>query len=451
VLAAVSAAFYLALALGGDLRAHLGGYLAVHAFVFVLYLVAVTALLRDEGGPEGSGAPRDRRHLVILASAIVFRVILLPATPTLSDDIWRYIWEGGVQLQGINPYRYAPSAPELEHLRDAVYEQINYKELPAIYPPLMQWVFAVGALLGRTAIGMKTLFVAADIGLIVMLGRLAAALGIPKARVVLYAWNPLVVMEVAGSGHNDSLALALLIGSTIAIIGQRPVLSMVSLGMSAVAKLFPFVLAPLFARKVKPLHLMIVPLLAAACYLPYLSAGTNLLRSPREYAERWRHNDSLFSILEAGVDASGISPVAKGWADEHGFNSLYTQPHMIARLLAASIALVLLCLLVWKQDRSDPAALSRSIFVFTGAVLLLQPVLHPWYLLWIAPWLVLFPSPAWLALTCLAPLSYTGLWWARWVEYIPFFLLLWPGPPGLRGQAGLARAGSLWRGRRRLW
>ena len=378
---------------------------------------------------------------------MAFRLILLPAAPSLSDDIWRYIWEGGVQLSGINPYRYVPSAPELVPLRqtlDAVYQGVNYKDLPAIYPPLMQWVFALGAAMGRSATAMKLVFVAADLGLLMALARLLTSAGHPAARILVYAWNPLVVLEVAGSGHNDSLALCFLVGSTAGIIGHRKVLSIAALGLAALSKLFPIAMLPLYAKKVKPWQLAIAPAVMLAGYLPYLSAGPMLFHSLRQYAERWRYNESIFSFLEAAVEASGISPVAKAWVDARGLPSLYTQPHMIARLLAAGVALGVLAALAWRLDRADPVALPRAIFIFTGTVLLLQPVMHPWYLIWIAPWLVLFPSPAWLLLTGLAPLSYAGVSWARWVEYLPFFaLLLMP--------AAVAGRRRLWRRARPLW
>jgi hypothetical protein len=183
---------------------------------------------------------------------------------------------------------------------------------------------------------------------------------------------------------------------------------------------------------VKPWLLMLPPALMAACYLPYASAEGNLFRSVKAYAERWRSNDSLFRLIEAAVQAGGISPAAKAWADAHGLPSLYTQPQMIARLLAAVIALAALCLLAWLQWRRD-MPLERSIFLFTGLALLLQPSLHPWYLLWILPWLALYPSPAWLALAGLVGFSYTDAAWARWLQYVPFYALLLTGPTARRG------------------
>lgn len=402
----------MVLALAGDLGERPALYLSIHAILFAFYLAAVRTVRSTRAGAA-----------LVIVSALAFRLILLPAQPSLSDDIYRYLWEGRLQLNNINPYAYIPSDPELAEHRDWIYEGMNYKDLPAIYPPLMQWVFAAGAAIGPSTIAMKIPFVAADIVLALLLIRLARSRGQPAANCLLYAWNPLVVVEVAGSGHNDSLGVCLLVASTVGIIGERRVLSMAALGASALSKLYPLALLPLFARRVRPVHLLIPPALVAACYLPYLGAGENLVRSAREYAERWRFNDSAFTVLVAGADAAGISPLAKRWADAAGVDSLYAQPHMLARGAAMLFAVVAMALILRAQRRPG-IPLEEAIYLFTGVVLVLQPTLHPWYLIWILPWMAVRPSPAWIALSGLIAFSYVDAPWVRWVEFVPFYGLL---------------------------
>src|SRR5262245_45102374 len=404
---------YLAIAALPDLKGS-AAYLALHAAAFVFYLPAVIAVVRGSGGaPEST-----REHFTVIVAAALFRIILLPTTPTLSDDIYRYLWEGGLQVEGVNPYLHAPSDPELIPYRNHLYERINHKELPAIYPPAMHWVFALGAFWGPSPLVMKSLFVAADMALVLALGALLHALGWPAARCLIYAWNPLAVVEVAGSGHNDAVALLLLVLSTLAVIRRRSAVSAGALGLSALLKLFPMSLLPLFARRLRPSHLLIPPALMTVGYLPYLAAGRNLFVSARQYAERWRGNDSIFAVMVWLADRSGIEPLLKDWCDTHGINSLYSQPHLLAREAGVLIALTALGWLTLRQWRSGEEP-SRAIFLFSGLVLILQPALHPWYLLWILPWLCLYTSPAWLLLTGLIPLSYMDAAWVRWVEYLP--------------------------------
>jgi uncharacterized membrane protein len=255
------------------------------------------------------------------------------------------------------------------------------------------------------------------------MGALLKARGRPPDRILLYAWNPLAVVEVAGSGHNDVLAVALLVAATLAVARGRRLAGAAVLALSALAKIFPIALLPLFARRVRAAHLLAPPIIIAACYAPYLSAGGNLFRSARAYAERWRFNDSLFGVIEWAVGLAGIPESAKAFADARGLPSLYAQPHMIARAVAAAMAAGLLVgLFVWL--RRPDASLERAIYIFTGAVILLGPTLHPWYLIWILPWLALFPSPAWIAISATIPLVYAGAAWARWVEFPVFYAIL---------------------------
>ncbi len=419
VLAGLSAAGYLALALAGDLRARIGLVLAVQAALFAVYLAAALLALRARDGAPRLGA--------IAGAALLFRLALLPAPPTLSDDVYRYVWEGRLQLRGINPYLHAPSDPDLASYRDRVYEGINNKELPAIYPPLMQWAFALGALAGGSVTAMKALMVAADMGVVALLARLLRARGLDPRRVVLYAWNPLAVVEVAGSGHNDPLAVCLLLAATLGIIGNRRVLSMTALAGAALGKVFPLALLPLFAGRVRWKHLLVPPALAALCYLPYLPAGANLWHSGRAYAERWRFNDSVFGGAVLLAEGSGLPGPLKRAFDAREWPSLYTQPDMLARG-ATALALVVVLAVLALRARRRPDGLERAIFLFTGWCLILAPTLHPWYLLWILPWMAVYPSPAWIALSATAALAYVPGGPPRLLEYAPFYLLLAVGP-----------------------
>lgn len=402
-------------------------YLAIHAVLFAAYILAVLTVLPARAHAQAT--PLSAK--TILGAAVVFRLLLVPTTPSLSGDIYRYIWEGKLQVHGINPYLYSPSDSHLTSLRDHVYQGVNYKDLPAIYPPMMEWAFALAAFIHPSFWVVKLLFVSADVALIVLLCRLLRVRQRLADHVLLYAWNPLVIVEVASSGHNDPLAVLLLLAATLGIIGDRRVLSMMALGLSAASKIFPLLLAPLFVRRRWWPAVMIPPVVVAVAYLPYSGAGWNLVRSLTQYAERWRFNDSLFSLFERGIAWSGISPVAKGWADTHGVDSLFTQPHMLARGVAWLITLIVLARLARLRWRAD-LPIERALYLFTATMLLVQPTLHPWYLLWVLPWLALFPSPAWIALSGLIPLAYLGGTWVRWAEYVPFYALLL-GTTSLRG------------------
>jgi hypothetical protein len=374
--------------LGNGFIVFLGSYLSM----FMVYALAVYFVLQHVRGTNG-------QLTLVLLFAVAFRIPFLFAAPVLSDDVFRYIWDGRVQRDGINPYRYPPKAPEIEHLRDSIYDGINNKDIPTIYPPAMQIVFAATTFFSESVVWMKGLFVAFDLVLIGVLVGLLKAMGMSPLRVLIYAWSPLVVMEIAGSGHNDVLGLAFLLAAHAAIIRKKDVLSICSLSMSGLSKLMGFILVPLFARSLRPRSWVALPLTTLLVSWPYLDAGLEAFRGLWEFGTRWRANDSLFHLLYL---LTGSLTTAKAIA-------------------AAAFAGLMGYLLI---RRVNPL---RGCYLAIGAILLLSTTVHPWYLVWMVPYLCIYPNPAWLLLTGTVVLSYHAPFLATaggpWIEHTSFKLL----------------------------
>jgi hypothetical protein len=382
--------------LGDGSLSFLIGYLAMSA----VYVVAVYYVLRHS---------QSRRGLLafVFMVAVALRATFLFTPPVLSDDIYRYIWDGRIQREGLNPYLYAPEAPQLEYLRDPIYQRVNNKELPTIYPPVMQWIFAASTALSESVLGMKTTFVLIDLALIGALLRLLTAAGLNPMRSLIYAWSPLVVVEIAGSGHNDVLMMALLMTAHGAILLKKDTLSIFLVSLAGFAKLTAFALVPFFARWVRPLAWLAVPLTGLLLVFPYREVGKESFGGLLAYGLRWRANDSLFHLL---YEATGSLAVSK--------------------LIAAGLFTGLVAWLLYRRARP-----LRACYISIGAILLLSPTVHPWYLMWLVPYLCFYPSPAWLVLTATIVLSYhapfltpPGEPWVelplfKVLEYVPFFLL----------------------------
>jgi len=239
---------------------------------------AVAAALVLRGG--------DRRPslVLILGTAVLLRVIALAAPVFLSDDINRYIWDGRVQAAGINPYRYIPTDPELEPLRDPlIFPNINRNNYaPTIYPPVAQMLFLTANRLGETALAVKLMFVtieAVGIGTLLFILR---ATGRPPDHILLYAWHPLPVWEIAGSGHVDAAVVTFATLALAAAVSGRRISSGVALAAATLVKFFPVVLAPALWRPAKsnfgdwrwPAALISV---IVAAYLPYIGVGSRAL------------------------------------------------------------------------------------------------------------------------------------------------------------------------------
>src|SRR5215468_5576634 len=202
-------------------------FLSLALLQVALYLVAAWIILRS----------RDSRStlLIVLIFATVFRLSILFAPPYLSTDIYRYIWDGRVQAAGINPYRYAPADKALAPLRDkAIYPAINRREYAhTIYPPLAQFIYLAVTRVSEMVTWMKAALVGFEAVTLWALAALLASFGLPRQRVLLYAWHPLIVWEIAGSGHVDAAAIAF---PALAVADACRFLSHMRSGLSALSE-----------------------------------------------------------------------------------------------------------------------------------------------------------------------------------------------------------------------
>jgi len=408
----------LVLARLGPLAERVPAYLLVH-LVACVPLVVLAGRWRRQ-------IPAAFPVVAIVGWALLIRAPLLALDPSLSDDLFRYIWEGRVTAAGIDPYDFPPDHLALAHLRHGAPEWplINHPELPAIYPPAAQWFFAaVVTLFGGTVGAMKAALVAAEAVLIAVIALLLRARGSSTTPLILYAWSPLAAVEIAASGHYEALAVLPAVAGLLAWRTGRfsawPWWGLAFAAKYVGAGPAGFALAGLvrrgrWARAVAGLAALAAT--AALCALPFALDGTLPLGSLGTYAQHWGHNSSLHAVLW-------------GWMGYH--------PARIA--CAVAFAAWGLALVVADERPARGFALA-----FAG-LLIASPVVHPWYGLWLLALLPLWPRADLAAWLSLLPLSYLafdvavagGPWrppgWVPWVEYgVPAIMLLAarPGPAG---------------------
>lgn len=391
----------------GDLKLFVVEAIAACLAAGVAYFIALFAL-------EHSAESRATFWL-ILAAGILFRVTLFPLAPTLSDDLYRYRWDGRAQLAGLNPYTTRPDDPRLAWLRDASAPVLPAHEIPTFYPPLAELVFREAARSLPSVVAFKLPMLLADVATLLLLAVWVRSTEGRNYQLAVYAWNPLVVVEFAASGHSDALALAALVAALV-IIRSRPRLSTLALAAAALLKLFPVVLFPVWLQRagwpskaVAWLDGMAAAALAALCLWPFRK-GLHALPSTLAYFEsRWQDNNaSLYALLRA---LSGSHEIAAG--------------------IGEGIVLGLALWVAWRQF--EPA---RGAFLLIAAILMLTPNAYSWYFTWIVPLLCFFPNPAWLLLTILQFLSYDvligyqafGTWnfrpWLVFLTYAPTYTWL---------------------------
>jgi len=395
-----------------DVLTSIVAFIAVNAAAYAM-LAAIVLANRGEG--RATGQEGGRRLWLILAFAALFRLTLLPHVPVASDDISRYLWDGKVAAAGINPYRYAPTAASLAALGcDDLPAKINCPTLRTIYPPLAQGLFRLAHLLfGDSVTGLKGLLVVCDLGSIALLWRLLARFGRNPEALLLYAWSPLPVMYFALDGHIDALGIPFLLLFLHFLHSGKDVRAAVALGFGGLAKLYPLFLWPvLFERGLgqRRAWLAGIPVaLLVAGYASYWrgSAG-GLLESLATFNGTFAFNGLVYSLALALLRSSASAHLA----------------------CAALFAGALLWIVFLRRT-----TLEKVFLTFLGFALL-SPVVHPWYLSWLAALLVLRWSLAVFVLLGFSNLSNLVVYWHRatgdwasrpWLlalEYLPFLCLL---------------------------
>lgn len=364
----------------GDLPASARAFVGLCGLAGVAWALAVVRALRHP--------PTGRLALAgILGAALGFRLLLLPTLPSLSTDIYRYLWDGRLQVAGESPYRYAPAALELAAFRDAViYPALNHADWRTVYPPGAQLLFAGMAWLAPGRVhAFKFLIVLFDAATIALLLGWLRAVGRPPAWVLVYAWHPLAVVELAGSGHLDAVAIALSVAALWAATRGREGWAGALAGAGALVKLYPLLLLPALWRSRPGRTLAASGAILAAGYGYYARDGAEVLGSLGRYVVEEEFNPGLRGVLALAL--APLGPAGQG-----------------AARLAPLLALAALAVTIGLRARAVPAA--RRALWLIGGYLVAVPSLFPWYALWLVPCLAVLPSWPWLYLTGAVSLSY---------------------------------------------
>jgi hypothetical protein len=390
-------------------------YLLWFSGVFIVYLLALLDVRRYVQQPHPLVTP------LILGWALIFRLSVVWVTPGfLSDDIYRYVWDGWVQQAGFNPYDYPPEAPELGFLRDeTIFPMINRKWALTIYPPGAQLFFSgLAWLWPGDLVAMKAVILLADVGSIVLLVLMLKKLERPRSHVLLYAWHPLVIVELGISGHLDGLMLPFVLLAFLGLMYRRTWLVGAALATATLIKLYPAILLPALHRKGGwPMPLAFVGLMGVG-YLFYLGAGPQIIGYlPHYIAPDEFHNLSLRPVLMWLV------------------GRITEEPFPYVKGLSSVIFMLVMGCCVRRSDKTDQQAVQWGVGLIALYLLVMSPSVFQWYLVWLLAlasltqgWL----TPAWLYWSWAVNLDYleplpmlTGaLYQLHIVEYVPVFAWL---------------------------
>jgi hypothetical protein len=374
------AMFILARQLVAEYTRFTMGFSGVSGWSASLFVLAVALILTQ---------PTDRLTLpIILAGAVACRLPPLFAQPYLSSDIYRYVWDGIVQHAHISPYRYVPGDPALAFPRaphQAIFDHINRRDYAhTIYPPAAQMLFYLITAIRPTVTFMKVAMVLFEALTTAALITLLKQLGRPASQVLLYAWCPLLVWEVAGSGHLDSAAMTFIALALLARLRRQPFATGLLLGIAVMLKFYPLVLLPALwwrgdpptgsAWKM-PAALASVVAFGYACY-----AGVGM---------------RVFGFLGGYAQEEGLQTGARYFLLDLA-KTLPGLHNLPITAFYGFCAVVFAALIVWAWKSAQPtsprAAFLPPAFALAVALMLLFSPHYAWYIIWLLPFFALMPN-----------------------------------------------------------
>jgi alpha-1,6-mannosyltransferase len=310
---------------------------------------------------EFFATPKFSRRVVVvgLVLAAAWHVEFLRMPAGADDDIHRYVWDGRLQRLGYNPYVVVPSDPAVRGLHTAETRHLNNPDLPSPYPAGAQLFFRAITAIHESTDAMKIAFVVCDLLMVFVLLDMLRGSGQGAHLVLAFAWNPLLAIEVAGSGHIDIVGALFLAVSAAALLRRWRATAAVALGLAIAVKFLPIVLLPLYWKRLRIRDSALAAAVLGLLYLPFLNHGRIPIGSLGTYVQNFRFNGPVFAMLDR------VAP---------------------PQLLAGLAVLVGLMTASWLRTATPEWSPERFAWPMATA-LLCAPVVFPWYFLWLLPFL----------------------------------------------------------------
>ncbi len=363
-------------------RTQFGQLLAAFTTAFAGFALFIS---RQTGGPvTATDTPGRFRHWHrsptgrLLLFGLGLRVLLLFAFPRLSDDIYRFVWDGRLIIQGINPFSHLPGhylTQSVPGLTPELFALLNSPDYYTIYPPIAQGVFAAAAWLFPTSVAgsalvLQVFLLACEVGSLFLLLAILRHFGLPAARALFYWLNPLIIIEITGNLHFEGAMVCFTLLGLHLLIRHRWAGAGAALAAAVAAKLLPLLLLPFLLRRLwwRPLLWFSFTFGAATVlfFLPLLTTSfpANFGSSLDLYFRKFEFNASLYYLARAyGYYQIGWNQIA------------YFGP-LLAKLAAGAILLLALLEPRPATWRKLPVRWLAAFVIY----LLCATTVHPWYL-----------------------------------------------------------------------
>lgn len=390
-----------------DFQSTLGLFVLLFGLMFLVFALA------EERTP----------WLFVFVCGLLIRFSLFLAIPQWSEDYARFLWDGEVLRLGENPYAETPAEFLQNHplerspMLDQLFPLLNSQEYYSVYTPLNQGLFwmaakASGGLIANGIISLRMLLILGEIGVFMLLLKLLTAIGLSRKLLWLYWLNPLVILEITGNLHFEGLVLLLLLAVALHLHKGNTSTAGSLWGLAVGLKLLPLVLAPAFVFGVQTRRSFLfwiaagLSLVLGFCWLAFGTSGMHFLQSLSLYQGKFEFNASLYYLLrEVGF-----------WMV--GYNTIATLSKLLGLATLGSVVFF-----SWKKKPATlPEMLDLWVLIYL-VYLLLQPVVHPWYLIPASGLSLLTGKNTFLLWSFAAVLSYRA-YGVDGVEESPLILLL---------------------------
>jgi hypothetical protein len=307
-------------------------------------------------------APQVPHHIVTsaLLLSFAFRVPLVVPHVSFNSDMVRYVWDGRVQLRGYNPYQVVPADPAMAGTHDDDTRRMPSLRARTPYPPAAQLFFRLSVWIHDSARTMKLALALCDLLTILIVWRWLPLIGRPEWLVIAYAWNPLVVLEIAHSGHIDALGALWIAASAYWLTRRRTALASIAFVLAVATKLLPIVLVPLFWGRVRARDVAVGSTLIVLLYLSYTANGILPFGAVPNVIAHIRFNGPLFRSIA------------------------WLSTPQAAAMFAVGAGLIVAAWCRWKLGSDNPAAWAWPMAIALAGA----PVIYSWYLLYFTPFLL---------------------------------------------------------------
>lgn len=381
-------------------------YTIIFIFSSLLYLIIGWQIFKIE-------LPSKNIYLFIFL-AFLLRLSFLNTSPIGSEDIYRYMWDGKIQANGVNPYLYTPGDDHLKsYYSDLLPKALNFREMKTIYFPLSQWLFYIGyKLSGESVWGYKLLLILFELLTLAGLFLLLRKLNITRKYLLLYVLCPLPIFQFAIDAHLDGFGLPLLIFSLFFYLDNKKIYSLILLGLSLSIKPIGLLLIPIYFLNEKSIlqkiKTVLIPFMAFFAQFIFYIFSSNPFEALFIFTKNWYFNGFVFNLL----------------------NAVFSNNQTSRLICGILLALSLIPVYFSKREMIE------KIYFAVLLLMIFSPVVHPWYITWVA---VLLPfSHKWSGLYFVAACSFTaitilnyqlyGIWKDYWmvliVEYLPILMFL---------------------------